>query len=290
MSLTVAETWDCRDVRVADVERAIGTLRDDEHGRQLRTSVMTHVAWAPPEWEDAARATLEGLGEQHPSRTLLLLPEPEQPDGLDAAVSLQCFPSGDGGHVCTEVIELRLRGARAEAPASIVAPLLLPNLPVFLRWRGEPHWEARRFQRLVEIVHRLVVDSREWGALRAAYARLGELFGEQLAVSDIAWARGLPWRGALAAAWPAIGQVGELTVAGPHADARLLAGWLRARLGRPVALVHEPADELEWVAVDCTEVEQPPEPVRSPSELLSEQLDRFGRDPVYEAAVRAAAD
>ena len=36
---------------------------------------MTHVAWAPPLWEDAARRTLAGLEELHPSRTILLFPD-----------------------------------------------------------------------------------------------------------------------------------------------------------------------------------------------------------------------
>ena len=41
-----------------------------------RTSVMTHIAWVPPEWRSAALQTLAGLEEQHPSRTILLFPEP----------------------------------------------------------------------------------------------------------------------------------------------------------------------------------------------------------------------
>jgi hypothetical protein len=32
---------------------------------------------------------------------------------------------------------------------------------------------------------------------------------------------------------------------------------------------------------------EPPNEQSSPSDLLSAELDRFGRDPVYEAAVRA---
>ena len=45
-----------------------------------RTSVMTHVAWAPPKWAAAARRTLAGLEELHPSRTILLFPNREAAD------------------------------------------------------------------------------------------------------------------------------------------------------------------------------------------------------------------
>ena len=78
------------------------------------------------------------MAERHPSRTLLLVPRPDdEPTGIDAELSIRCFPIGDRA-VCGEVIELTLRGNRAAAPASIVLPLLISDLPVFCRWRGEP--------------------------------------------------------------------------------------------------------------------------------------------------------
>ena len=46
-----------------------------------------------------AQATLAGLADRHPSRTLILVPLPDEPDGLDADLSLRCFASG-GQHMC----------------------------------------------------------------------------------------------------------------------------------------------------------------------------------------------
>ncbi len=42
----------------------------------MRTSVMTHIAWVPHGWREPARAALAGMAELHPSRTILLFPEP----------------------------------------------------------------------------------------------------------------------------------------------------------------------------------------------------------------------
>src|SRR3954470_13129561 len=84
-----------------------------------RPSVMTHLAWVPEEWEDAAERTLAGLAEQHPSRTILLFPRPEDDDDLDMDASVQCFSFGDRA-VCAEVIRVRLCGARSRHPASVV--------------------------------------------------------------------------------------------------------------------------------------------------------------------------
>jgi hypothetical protein len=78
-------------------------------------------------------------------------------------------------------------------------------------------------------------------------------------------------------------------VTGPRADALLLAGWLRSRLGREVELVHRSGDELTRIAVDGEAVRTPLGPPPTPSDLLSAELDDFGRDAIYEAALRAAA-
>jgi Glucose-6-phosphate dehydrogenase subunit len=278
------DEWHGEDTTVAEIERALAELRESS---DLRTSVMTHTAWVPDEWLDAARATLAGLAERHPSRTIILVPRPGKEDALDAHVSFECFPlPGEERHICSEVIELHLNGRRSDAAASIVLPLLLPDLPVFNRWRGKPPFLSDVLDDFVAIVDRLVVDSREWDEVRDGFHHLAELF-DRTAVSDIAWARTLPWRVEIARLWPDVADARELSVTGPESDALLLVGWLRSRLGRDVDLTHEPAGEVEAVTVDGEEVPKLREPRQSASDLLSEELDRFSRDPVYEAAVKA---
>ncbi len=195
--------------------------------------------------------------------------------------------AGVSHEVCSEVIELRLGGKRARAPASIVQPLLISDLPTFCRWRGEPPWGKPELEQLVDVCDRLVVDSSEWTRLPAAYENLAALFA-RVAVSDIAWARGRDWRGRLAELWPEIRKAERLSVTGPKADATLLAGWLRSRLRREVALSRRSAEELARVAVDGVVVDPPRAGAPTASDLLSAELDVFGRDPIYEAAVEAA--
>jgi glucose-6-phosphate dehydrogenase assembly protein OpcA len=275
---------------VAQVERQLAELRlaQGDEGSELRTSVMTHVAWAPPKWAETARRTLAGLEELHPSRTILLFPQGGRRDTVDVEVSLRCFVlPGVSREVCSEVIELRLGGKRAQAPGSIVEPLLISDLPTFCRWRGLPPWGRPELEQLVDVCDRLVVDSSEWRGLPSVYADLEQLFG-RIAVSDIAWGRSLAWRGRLAELWPGIREIRRLSVTGPKADALLLAGWLRSRLRRDVQLTHRAAAELTQVAVDAEPVRPPAGGPPDASDLLSAELDVFSRDAVYEAAVTAA--
>jgi hypothetical protein len=274
---------------VAEVDRELLRLRiDQDTGEPFqRTSVMTHIAWVPAEWVEAAEDVLAGLAEGHPSRTIVLVPDPDAPDGLDAGVEVERFGAGEGRQVCVETVRVRLGGSRAAVPASVVQPLLLPDLPVFLRWRGLPPFGEPPFEQLLDVVDRLVVDSTEWPDLPEPYARLAEIF-DRVVVSDIAWARTSRWRPQLASLWPEIGGVKRIKVEGTEAQAFLLAGWLRSRLGHEVELEHKPSETLVGVEVDGEPAPFPPGDPPDPSDLLSDELDRFSRDRMYEEAVSAA--
>jgi Glucose-6-phosphate dehydrogenase subunit N-terminal domain/Glucose-6-phosphate dehydrogenase subunit C-terminal domain len=274
---------------VRDIERAVTAMRfaPDSDEPYQRTSVMTHTAWVPPEWVEAAEDVLSGLAERHPSRTIVLFPQPDEKDGLDGDVDIRVFPVGSGRQICTETIRIRLNGPRAAAPASIVQPLFLPDLPVFLRWRGVPPYGDAAFEGLVDVVDRLIVDSTEWTDLPADYEGLAKVF-DGVVVSDIAWARTSRWRPQLASLWPGIADMSRIRVTGTAAQAHLLAGWLRTRLHRDLELEHQPADRLEGVEIDGKPAPFPPGDPPAPADLLSDELDRFDRDRIYEEAVAGA--
>jgi glucose-6-phosphate dehydrogenase assembly protein OpcA len=285
-SVPHVEEWSGAGVSISDIESELARLRaesaDEDGHPQQRTSVMTHIAWVPPEWLETAERVLEGLRERHPSRTVILVPRPGEDGGIDARVWVRSFPLGHRS-VAGEVIELSLRGDRSVAPASIVLPLAISDLPIFVRWRGEPPFEATQWDQLVGLADRVVVDSSEWGQLR--YSELSGAF-ERTAVSDIAWARTGMWRTAVAGRWPEIASQ-EIQVRGPRAEAALLRGWLASRLERELPPA-EQAGEL-GVRLDGDEVAAPRDEQLTPSDLLSAELDNLSRDRVYEAGAVAAA-
>jgi glucose-6-phosphate dehydrogenase assembly protein OpcA len=137
--------------------------------------VMTHCAWVPEAWVEAAEDVLSGLAERHPSRTIVLFPEPKADDGLDGSVEVDRYAAGEGRQICTETIRLRLRGDRVQAPASVIEPLLLPDLPVFLRWRGLPPFGEQPLEQMVRTVDRLIVDSTEWPGLPSMWPAIGDV-------------------------------------------------------------------------------------------------------------------
>ena len=142
MSATHAhvEEWSGEDVAVDDVVRALCRLREesahDAAGPDLRTSVMTHMAWVPSEWEEAAVETLAGLGERHPSRGILLFPEPDAEDGIDATVRMLAFPLREQRRpIAAEVVSNPVHSGTLSANVTIETPsaICLPS-----RARPEP--------------------------------------------------------------------------------------------------------------------------------------------------------
>jgi hypothetical protein len=279
----VAETL----TSVSEIERKLAALRlDEERDARQRTSVMTHIAWVPEEWVEAAEDVLTGLADRHPSRTIVLFPQSGD-GGLEGEVSVELFGKGAGRSVCTDTIRIQLHGTSAAHPGSVVEPLLIADLPVFLRWRGLPPFRDSAFDELVDTVDRLIVDSTEWPGLPGPYATLADVF-DRVAVSDIAWARTSRWRPMLASLWPQIAEVRKIKVTGTLAQAHLLAGWLRSRLERKIEMEHEPAEKLVGMELDGEPAPFPPGDPPRPADLLSDELDTLDRDPVYEGAVQAA--
>lgn len=278
---------------VAEIERKLARRRATQHADEvpdLRLSTMTHVVWAPERWLARARRVLAGLAERHPARTIFIVPVGGKRSSVEATVAVRDFALGSGFEVLSEIVEVRLGGAAAEHPASIVLPLLISDLPAFCRWRGEPDWSGRALPELADVCDRLVVDSREWPHPRPRYSDLAQLF-ETAAVSDLAWRRGLPWRARLAEQWPEIGRSRSVEIAGPPADSALLEGWLRSRLRRPPAVkvvaLRQSELPIERVSLDGAPVPAPTAAPLSGSDCLSAELDVLVRDPIYEAAARA---
>ena len=243
---------------VDDVQRKLfeARCREQGDGPQLRASTMTHVVWAPPVWLERGRRVLAALEERHPARTIILVPEPRGTTGVDARVLVRDFDTPDGREVLSEVVELRLHGASARHPGSLVLPLLISDLPAFCRWRGEPAWDWTALAELVSACDRLVVDSSEWPAPARRYARLEKLF-DSIAVSDLAWRRSLRWRAALAELWPGDPAHAAAHRGGPDRRRRAPRGLAPVAAAPSDPLTHRPARSLVAVAVDGEPVPRP---------------------------------
>ena len=228
---------------------------------EARASVLNLIAVVGSERQlTEVSHTLDALSVTNPSRTLILLAQHDRSAAkLEAEVSAQTRTES-GHRVTTERVLLHAHGDVAAHLASLVTPLLIPDLPVVLWWPGRPDFDNPLFDDLCELADRLVVDTDE-GFEPPDLKRLLEIARRDHAgasIGDFNWARLIPWRHLAAQFFDIPGMLAHLTqihgVAvyhgrdGSTTQARLLGGWIQGRMasvGIDVPVEFRPDDAYE---------------------------------------------
>jgi glucose-6-phosphate dehydrogenase assembly protein OpcA len=241
---------------------------------------------------------------RHPMRMLVVVrrhidaPVPR----LDAEVTI-------GGRLGPgESVVLRMYGRLALHAESVTLPLLAPDVPVVTWWYGEPP-EKIAYDPLGVFAERRITDASRASDPNVALQQRAEDFAP--GDTDLAWTRLTPWRIALASAFDG----GRHTATGAvvhggsnEPSARLLAGWLTARLhidvtvdgtdDEPVSGVEINFDDdsvsratLEGSSLVLRREGQQdsymPFGERPLGELLAEELRRLDHDGIYAEALSA---
>lgn len=231
-------------------QAAAGTGEREESG-VTRACAMNLVVYTTAH-EDRAQIEemLEAVNEQHPGRSLVLVADRETSEArLEAYVSSRCRMLGASKRqVCGEQVTIEAGGAIVGTVASAIAPLLVPDVPVFLWWKDIPHQEDKLFNRMSRLADRLVIDSAAFDHPHKDMLRLASMVRElarETRISDLNWGRLTSWRTLLASFWDVaeyraqLDQIDRVTIEydppntmpGEIAPkALLVAGWLASRL------------------------------------------------------------
>lgn len=222
------------------------SLAHPDHGEAstqgvLRACSMTLIVAA----RDAADAqvvseTVAALMREHPSRVIVLKPGPPGAE-IDAHVLAQCWmPFGSRQQICCEQIEITAGLDRLNEIPPVMYGLLAPDLPSVLWSRGDAWWDAPAFHELVEMIGKLILDSRRYGDRDQAFARIRSLRDQRKRIADLAWGSVTAWRQLIAHALelPAnrarLGDVRSVRVAGREGESVVpplyLAAWLKRSL------------------------------------------------------------
>ena len=253
-----------------------------------------------------ARAMEAGIaaGREHPSRILLVVTGGGRIASLDAEVHI-----GEG--TPGEVVVIRMRGAVAAHPASVIRPLLLPDSPVVIWWPGKAP-QKHAADELAQLAMRRLTDAAASGRpLMALKARAADYTPGD---TDLSWTRLTPWRALLAAAldqYPAKIKAVVVESERNNPSAELLASWLHSRL--KVEATRKITEGPGLTAVRMTTASgdiaitrpdgllasyavpgQPERLValkrRDSTDLISEDLRRREEDEVYQRTVKSLLD
>jgi glucose-6-phosphate dehydrogenase assembly protein OpcA len=191
-----------------------------------------------------AAQTIATLAMRHPSRAIVVLGDHREagPAGISLHAAEQDLTT------YSERILVRARGPVGERLGSVIVPLLVPDLPIFVWWTEAPALGSPHFEQLSLLAHRLLVDSADFARPERTLPELATLcvVERRCALTDLNWARLTPWRELLVQffdvpAWRGIlGAIDGVRISfAVDADGReihpsqalLLVGWLASRLG-----------------------------------------------------------
>ena len=171
----------------------------------VRACVLNLVVYAEGAEERAeVDDFLSAVVERHPCRAIVLAAERGAEESrLEAFVSTRCQLSSRGSkRICGEQITIEAAGAAVDTASSAVAPLLVPDVPVFLWWKDIPHYDDRLFTRLTGMADRVVIDSASFDRPHEDLRQLAVLLeGGRTRLSDLNWGRLTSWRALVAGFW-----------------------------------------------------------------------------------------
>jgi glucose-6-phosphate dehydrogenase assembly protein OpcA len=244
-------------VDVAAIERELTSLwkqasEDEGDSGVIRASMLNLLIYAPG---TAASSEVDEMIPEitaaHPCRAILIIADREAAESsLAAQVTSRCtLPTAATKQVCCEEVTITVTGSQVNEVPSVVVPLMLSDLPVYLWWNAVPRLADRVFSRLVDLSDRVIIDSADFTDPHGDLISLSALVHDKprwTAFSDLNWARLTAWRALLAGFYdvpayrPLLAQLDKVVIeyAAPSHDkadisprALLLGGWLVSRLG-----------------------------------------------------------
>ena len=120
------------------------------------------------------------------------------PRGLMASLSAHCHMPVEGERqICSEQITLTARGETGPELASVVLPLTVSGLPIYLWWRTKDFALPAYFDQILRVTEHVDCGFGAFCCLGRDLKRLAawlENYAGRIRLSDLNWARTTPWR------------------------------------------------------------------------------------------------
>jgi len=143
--------------------------------------------------------TIAALMPEHPARAIVIRLTGAGERALEERVYAQCWmPFGQRRQICCEQVEISCSDAALADLPSVVRPLAVPDLPLFLWCRSARLLGMAGFREIANMADRLVLDSGMMPDAGGAVALVAAEVASGRLVADLEWTRLTRWREMLA--------------------------------------------------------------------------------------------
>jgi glucose-6-phosphate dehydrogenase assembly protein OpcA len=254
-STIVEEIERRRQVDVPAIERELTELwkvaaqSDEGKNAVMRVCLLNLLIFtSDPETTGELSSVVAKVTEQSPCRAIIMIGDKTPGESHTSAwIASHCHLDDKMRQVCCEEIRVSAGGDGLNNLGRTVAPLIVPDLPIFLWWLDAKTLNERYFQAFIDEVNRIIVDTRSLTHLDGEFAALTRFIHTErhrAAFSDLSWTRLTNWRNLIAGLFDApttrqnldtltkvvIRYAHDGATEGVPVRALLLASWLSGQL------------------------------------------------------------
>ncbi len=183
------------------VNKMFTTAQESFHSSRHVTRVRVVNLIVFSDGEETAEESQNTVAETFnniPLRAIFITHIQESKDtGFSTDTSSFCQADNKGKrHICAEQVFLTAQGKVLKHLPNTVFPLLVPDLPTYIWWRGRPHSEEKFFEELLAIADVVMLNSSEFPSDYSSLSSLQKLFTNQVhpGIIDINWLCLNDWR------------------------------------------------------------------------------------------------
>lgn len=236
-------------IELANIQQELTRLWDSLEGaNKIRACLFNLVVYTCDEQRnDYFQGLIKLVIDRLPCR-ILFVKGKKDPNTHHIKTQVSAETSGTGNSsIACEVITVEASGVHLERVPFVILPNIVPDLPVYLLWGGDPTSDDPNFTPLQKIATRLIFDSECLSDLpgfsRTLIKRLPDIQPE---VADMNWARTRGWRDIISQVFDTQEKVEHLSESKKiritynqretadfrhtHTQALFIQGWIAAQL------------------------------------------------------------
>ena len=135
---------------------------------------------------------------KHPCRVIVVYIQPRHPESkLEIESNLHTFVSDSGKSGICDQITIKATGASVREISGALQPLFVPDLPIYVWWRGVFLQQRALAEQILGYADRFVYDGVSWNNLHYTVLQVSDVFErfkERVGFTNFNWSRLRPWR------------------------------------------------------------------------------------------------
>jgi len=237
-------------VNPSEIQKELDRLEEaHKENKQQRACLFNLILYSiNPDRLPYFQELVDQISKQFPCRIIVIQEDPDNQSGsITTSLAVKVLDAGSDKQIICEEIHLEIPASILEQSYPLILPHIIPDLPIYLIWAGDPTSNHPLFTPFRELAHRLIFESECTANLSDFCKKIQmNILNQHWEVADLNWVRSESWRKALKSIFNSEDRLEELlqtekitlrfseaedtSLCYNHFQVHYLHGWLAAQL------------------------------------------------------------